>query len=141
MYVNTAEAKRKAIGNPNKNVHAKRNGSNYKGTKSAQTAAQKMAEANKPKTRQPMAPQVKLGTWLVVIIAVASLILENTIFKGNARVNAIMMILLGAACGALYYARRSTRTEDNPGGLEKALDVILIVIGVIYIFMGFLGLR
>ena len=140
MYVNVAEQKRKAIGNPNKNVHAKRNGSNYKGTKSAQTAAQKLAEANKPKERQRMAPQVKLSMWIMVLVAVASIILENTVFKGNELAHAIMMILLGVACGVVYYTRRTTNQGREQGGLEKALDVIMLVVCILYIFMGALRL-
>lgn len=142
MYVNAAEQKKKAIGNPNKNVHAKRNGSNYKGTKSAQSAAEKLAAMNQPKdrTRNKMAPQVKLAIWVMVIIAVASIVLENTVFKGNELANAIMMILLGVACGVVYYTRRTTNQGREQGGLEKALDVIMLVVCILYIFMGALRL-
>ena len=141
MYVNAAEARRKAIGNPNKNVHAKRNGSNYKGSASAQAAADKLAQANKPKERQKLAPQVKLTMWIMVIVAVASIILENSVFKGNDRANAVMMLALGLACGGVYYARRTTNGDREMSSFEKALDVILLVVCILYAFLGMMGLR
>ena len=143
MYVNVAEQKRKAIGNPNKNVHAKRNGSNYKGTKSAQTAAEKLAAMNQPKENQrsKMAPQVKLSMWIMVIIAIASIILDNTVFKGNQIANSITMLALGISCGAVYYTRRMTDDGRAKSGIETALDVVLVIICVIYIFLGAMGLR
>lgn len=141
MYVNTAEARRKAIGNPNKNIHAKRNGSNYKGTKSAQTAAEKLAEMNKPKVRKRLAPQVRLAIWILVIVGVVNIILEGTVFKGNALANAISMIVLGIACGGVYYAQRTAREDEDTRGLTKAIEVIMLVLCVIYIFLGAMGLR
>lgn len=143
MYVNVAEQKRKAIGNPNKNVHAKRNGSNYKGTQSARTAAEKLAAMNQPKEsqRRKMAPQVKLSMWIMVILAIANIVLENTLFKGNDLANAIMMIALGISCGAFYYTRRTTNGDREQSGIEKALDVVLLLICVFYIFIGAMALR
>ena len=141
MYVNAAEQKRKAIGNPNKNVHAKRNGSNYKGTQSARNAAEKMADLNQPKKRQKMAPQVRISMWIMVLIAVAGIVLENTVFRGNEPANGIMMILLGIACGVVYYTRRTTSGSKESSGIDKVLDVVLILICVFYIFLGGMRLR
>ena len=141
MYVNTAEQRRKAIGNPNKNVHAKRNGSNYKGTQSSQSAAAKMAQANQPRQRRRMAPQARLAMWVMVLIAVVSIILERTVFKDNLIANGIMMILLGLSSGVVYYTRRTTMRDEDKTGLDKALDVIVLIMCVLYIFMGFINLR
>ena len=141
MYVNAAEQRKKAIGNPNKNVHAKRNGSNYKGTKSAQTAAEKLAAMNQPKGRKRLDPKVRLAIWILVIVGIVNIILEGTVFKDNQTANAISMIVLGLCCGGVYYAQRTTRDSEDSRGLAKAIEVIMLVLCVLYVFLGFMGLR
>ena len=141
MYVNVNEQRKKAIGNPNKNVHAKRNGSNYKGTKSAQTAAEKLAAMNRPRERKRLAPRVRLAIWILVIVGIANIVLQETLFKDNTTANAISMIVLGLCCGGVYYAQRSTRDSEDSRGLAKAIEVIMLVLCVLYVFLGFMGLR
>ena len=141
MYVNTAEQRRKAIGNPNKNVHAKRNGSNYKGTASAQSAAAKLAEANRSQERQRMAPQVKWAILVLVVVGAANIILERTVFVNNPTASAIAMIIMGITCGGVYYAQRTSRGQEEPRGVAKALEVVMLILCILYVFLGCMGLR
>lgn len=128
---------RKAKGNPNKNVHHKKNGSNYKGYAAAQREAQASAAARKHE-------KSKLPTWVVVtmavifVILVAILILMNTAMQDNLIFGQIATIIIGACCGILFSMRRYTKNPDSK--LQDVIYIVLAVMAVVLIFMGGYGL-
>ena len=136
-YQKTQENIRKAKGNPNKNVHQKKNGSNYKGY----TAAKKAAEAERIAQRSDRA---KMPLWValtmvaIFVILVVVLILMNSTFKDNAIFAQISSIVIGSCCGALFYLRRFNVRPDSK--FQKILYTVLAVMAVVYIFMGGYGL-
>ena len=64
QYSNQAEQIRKAKGNPNKNIHAKKKNSNYGGYSAGSYMAQKIVDKANQQER------VKLPTWLNVTLGV-----------------------------------------------------------------------
>lgn len=136
-YQKTQENIRKAKGNPNKNVHQKKNGSNYKGY----TAAKKAAEAERIAQRSD---QAKMPLWValtmvaIFVILVVVLILMNSTFKDNAIFAQISSIVIGSCCGVLFYLRRFNVRPDSK--FQKILYAVLAVMAVVYIFMGGYGL-
>ena len=128
---------RKAKGNPNKNVHQKKNGSNYKGY----AAAKQEAEAAKAKGRREKS---KLPTWVsismtvIFVVLVAILVLMNTVMKDNLIFGQIATIVIGVCCGMLFYMRRYTKNPDSK--FQDVLYIILAVMAVVLTFMGVYGL-
>ena len=128
---------RKAKGNPNKNVHQKKNGSNYKGY----AAAKREAEAAKVSKKHE---KNKLPVWVIVtmavifIVLVAILVLMNTTMKDNLVFGQIATIIIGVCCGVLFYMRRYTKDPDSK--FQDVLYVILAVMAVVMTFMGAYGL-
>ena len=126
---------RKAKGNPNKNIHQKKNGSNYKGYSAAKQEAAKQA---------PTYARAKLPTWvtvtMIVIFAVlvAILVLMNTVMKDNLIFGQIATMIIGLSCGVLFYMRRFTKSPDSK--FQDILYVILAVMAVVMTFMGAYGL-
>lgn len=136
-YQKTQENIRKAKGNPNKNVHQKKNGSNYKGY----TAAKKAAEAERIAQRSDRAKMplwVSLTMVAIFVILVVVLILMNSTFKDNAIFAQISSIVIGSCCGVLFYLRRFNVRPDSK--FQKILYTVLAVMAVVYIFMGGYGL-
>lgn len=128
---------RKAKGNPNKNVHQKKNGSNYKGY----AAAKREAEAAKVSKKHE---KNKLPVWVIVtmavifIVLVAILVLMNTTMKDNLVFGQIATIIIGVCCGVLFYMRRYTKNPDSK--FQDVLYVVLAVMAVVMTFMGAYGL-
>jgi len=130
---------RKAKGNPNKNVHAKKSGSNYGGYAAAERKiAQKQARKEK----------VPLPTWMIVVLAVlfvcllAALILRTTVLKDVLWMTHATSVLLGAVCAFLFYTRRwrSERQPDMVDGTYKFIQIALCVFAILYGGMGIMGL-
>ena len=138
-YANQEEAIRKAKGNPNKNVHHKKKNSNYGGYTAGNYMAQKIMDKASQQER------VKLPTWLKVWLGVlfagiiVVLILRLTVYKDSILLNSLSSLLLGIACLSLFYIRRFKHTKKD-SGLYKAVTVILTLCGVVYTFMGAVGL-
>ena len=128
---------RKAKGNPNKNVHQKKNGSNYKGY----AAAKKEAEAASASRRHEKA---KYPVWVTVsmavifVLLVVILILMNTAWKDNLVFGQIATIIIGACCGVLFSMRRYTKNPDSK--FQDVLYIVLAVMSVVLIAMGGYGL-
>ena len=128
---------RKAKGNPNKNAHQKKNGSNYKGY----AAAKMEAEAAKVSKKHE---KNKLPVWVIVtmavifIVLVAILVLMNTTMKDNLVFGQIATIIIGVCCGVLFYMRRYTKNPDSK--FQDVLYVVLAVMAVVMTFMGAYGL-
>ena len=128
---------RKAKGNPNKNIHHKKNGSNYKGY----AVAQREAQATKASAKHE---KNKLPTWVVItmvvifVVLVGILILMNTAMQDNLVFGQIATIVIGACCGILFSLRRYTKNSDSK--FQDALYIVLAVMAVVLIFMGGYGL-
>lgn len=128
---------RKAKGNPNKNVHQKKNGSNYKGY----AAAKKEAEAASASRRHEKA---KYPVWVTVsmavifVLLVVILILMNTAWKDNLVFGQIATIIIGACCGVLFSMRRYTKNPDSK--FQDVLYIVLAVMSVVLIAIGGYGL-
>ena len=135
-YTRQQEAIRKAKGNPNKNVHHKKNNSNYGG---GDYQRAKAAQAAKKPER------VKLPLWLKITLGVlfgvllAALILRMTVYKESLFMNYLTSLLLGLACAALFYTRQF-RNSKKDGKLYTVITVLLAIMAVIYGGMGLLGL-
>ena len=139
QYANQEENIRKAKGNPNKNVHHKKKNSNYGGYTAGNYMAQKIMDKASQQER------VKLPTWLKVWLGVlfagiiVVLLLRLTVYKDSILLNSLSSLLLGIACLSLFYIRRFKHTKkESP--VYKIITVVLTVCGVIYTFMGAVGL-
>ena len=138
-YANQEEAIRKAKGNPNKNVHHKKKNSNYGGYTTGSYMAQKIMDKANQQER------VKLPTWLKVWLGVlfagliVVLVLRLTVYQDSILLNSLSSLLLGIACLSLFYIRRFKHTKKD-SGLYKAITVILTICGIVYTFMGAVGL-
>lgn len=139
QYANQEENIRKAKGNPNKNVHHKKKNSNYGGYTAGNYMAQKIMDKASQQER------VKLPTWLKVWLGVlfagiiVVLLLRLTVYKDSILLNSLSSLLLGIACLSLFYIRHFKHTKKD-SGLYKAVTVILTLCGVVYTFMGAVGL-
>lgn len=139
QYSNQAEQIRKAKGNPNKNIHAKKKNSNYGGYTTGNYMAQKIIDKAKQQER------VKLPTWMKICLGLlfagllVVLILRLTVYKDSVLLNSLSSLLLGVTCLALFYIRRFKHTQKD-SGLYKAITVLLTICGVVYTFMGAVGL-
>ena len=139
QYANQEEAKRKARGNPNKNVHQKKKNSNYGGYTAGNYMAQKLVDKANQQER------VKLPTWLKVYLGVVFaalltvLMLRLTVDGDSVLLNSLSTLLLGVACLSLFYIRRYKHTKKD-SALYKIITVLLTVCGVVYTFMGVMGL-
>jgi uncharacterized membrane-anchored protein len=128
---------RKAKGNPNKNVHKKKNGSNYKGY----AAAQQDARADKVSRKHEKS---KLPLWVtltmagIFVLLVVILVLMNTSMQDNLLFGQIATIVIGVCCGVLFSMRRYTKNQDSK--FQEVLYIVLAVMSVVLIFMGGYGL-
>ena len=125
----------KAKGNPNKNKHQKKNGSNYQSAAMAQRMAEKMRNKE----------HVKLPKWLSItlivlfIAIVITLILRLAVWKDNLTLAYFSSLLLGITCGVLFYTRRFFRKKKQ-GAFYSIISVLLAVACVFYTMGGFIGL-
>ena len=139
QYSNQEEAKRKAKGNPNKNIHHKKKNSNYGGYTAGSAMAQKLMDKANQQER------VKLPTWLKIWLGVVFaallvvLVLRLTVDPNNVLLNSLSSLLLGIACLSLFYIRRYKHTKKE-GALYKIITVLLTICGVVYTFVGIIGL-
>ena len=119
QYSNQAEQIRKAKGNPNKNIHAKKKNSNYGGYSAGSYMAQKIVDKANQQER------VKLPTWLNV--------------KDSAMLGHLSSVLLGVTCGTLFYIRKYKHTKKN-SGLYTVITIVLVIMCLLYTTFGVLGL-
>lgn len=77
-YARMERDKRKAIGNPNKNVHHKKNGSNYQ--KDTGSMVRSTSTRQEP---EKMSTTMKVLIGVVFVALVAALVLRSTVWKDN----------------------------------------------------------
>lgn len=129
--VDIKEQIRKAKGNPNKNIHAKKKNSNYK-----QEIVQTKKE-EQPLPKVPTGPKVLII--VVIVLLIADLFCNLVFFKDNQLVTYLSALYLGVACLILYGLRdytymRNPKTRDNTG--NKILSWLLVIMGGLYIVTG-----
>ena len=100
-YARMERDKRKAIGNPNKNIHHKKNGSNYQ--KDTGSMVRSTSTRQEP---EKMSTTMKVLIGVVFGALVAALVLRSTVWKDNVVAGAWMMVLVGAVCVLRYYVRK-----------------------------------
>jgi len=138
QYANKQEEIRKAKGNPNKNVHAKKNGSNYQGYTAGHYMADKITQKVAKQERVVLPTGLKLALGIDLAVLVAALILRLTIWKENELMSYITTVLLGITCAGLFYIRKNYHNDKK--GLYTVIQILLCVFGVLYAVMGVMGL-
>lgn len=134
-YAKQERARQKAKGNPNKNVHKKKNNSNYQGAVMAKMISDKVAKQER----------VKLPKWLNIVIAslvvavLVVLILRLAVFKDSQVLLSLSSLLLGITCAVLFYTRKYFHKKKNDR-LYSIITVVLVIMAIIYIFSGAMGL-
>ena len=128
-YGNRDEEIRKAKGNPNKKIHAKKKNSNYGGYNGA-------AEEKSTLNKLPTWMKVTLIVDIVVIVVL--LILRLGVLKNNAPLSYITTLFLGLTCAFLAYMRNYQYKKKSTA--YKILQVILILMAILYIYMGAMGI-
>ena len=130
------EDKRKAIGNPNKNIHHKKNGSNYQ--KDTGSMVRSTSTRQEP---EKMSTTMKVLIGVVFGALVAALVLRSTVWKDNVVAGAWMMVLVGAVCGLMYYVRKRYPGKRKVGGtMDTVISALLILFCVVYVGMGAMAL-
>ena len=136
QYANQEEAIRKAKGNPNKNVHHKKNGSNYQ--KDTGSMVRSTSARQEP---EKMSTSMKVLIGVVFVVLVAALVLRSTVWKENVVAGAWMMVLVGAVCGLMYYVRKRYPGKRKVGGtMDTVISALLILFCVVYVGMGAMAL-
>ena len=128
---------RKAKGNPNKNIHHKKNGSNYGGRSVSELQAEK-AQKNNPQ-REPLPTGVKWALIASVGAMMITLILRLAVFPTSEVASCLASLFLGIACLVIFYTRKYTM-KDKKGFFYTFLSILLIVIGIAYTLISLLGL-
>lgn len=139
QYANKQEEIRKAKGNPNKNVHAKKKNSNYGGTYTAgHYMADKLTQKVAKQERVALPKGLKIAIAADIVVLLAVLILRMTVWKDNLAVSYATTLLLGLTCAGLFYIRKYYHKDKS--GLYKIIQIILCVFGILYSVMGIMGL-
>lgn len=138
QYASRDEEIRKAKGNPNKNIHAKKKNSNYGGYAAGHRPADKTGEGARQQER------VKLPTWMNVtliidlVVILALLLLRMTALKDSDLLTYCTTLLLGLTCAFLFYVRRFKHKVKTT--MYKVIQVVLGLVAVVYVYMGIVGI-
>lgn len=135
-YARMERDKRKAIGNPNKNIHHKKNGSNYqKDTGSMVRSTPARQEPEK------MSTTMKVLIGVVFVALVAALVLRSTVWKDNVVAGAWMMVLVGAVVRPHVLRPQALPGKRKVGGtMDTVISALLILFCVVYVGMGAMAL-
>lgn len=136
QYASQQEAIRKAKGNPNKNIHHKKNNSNYGG---GDYLAYKVAQKVNQQERVKLPTWMKIGLGVIFALLFVTLILRLTVYKDSVVMNSVSSLMLGITCGALFYVRRFKHTQKD-GSMYKIISVLLAGMCLLYGAMGIIGL-
>lgn len=139
QYANKEEEIRKAKGNPNKNIHKKKGNSNYGGYTAGNYMADKLAQKVREQEKVQLPTWQKVTLAVLFIVLIVLLVLRLTIWKDNIFMSYVTTILLGVACGVLFYVRRFNHKQRDKSGY-KIIQALLAIIAVLYIGMGAMGL-
>ena len=131
---------RKAKGNPNKNIHHKKNGSNYGG---GDYIAKKKAERQEHFERKRESIFDMNGTQRIVfivlmVLAVVGAILSGNVFKGTDTGKFLPSVAMGLPCCFLTYVGFTNRSK-----VRSTFQTILLVVLAfcsLYAVVGLLGL-
>ncbi len=134
-YAKQERAKQKAKGNPNKNIHHKKNNSNYQGAVMAKMIADKLDK--KEKVKLPTWLKITIGVMLVAVVV--ALILRMSVFKDSLFFSYLSSLLLGIICAVLFYTRKYFHKKKNDR-MYSVITIVLAVMAVIYIFSGAMGM-
>ena len=131
---------RKAKGNPNKNIHHKKNGSNYGGV---DYVAKKQAERQARFERKresifDMSRTQGIVFAVLLALAVVGVILSNTVFKGTDTAKFLPSVAMGLPCCALAYIGFTNRNKKRTP-FQTVLLFLLAACGL-YALVGLLGL-
>ena len=137
MYVNTKEAIRKAKGNPNKNVHAKKNGSNYGGYSAE--SAEKAAKPTETSRRQKLPKNWRTALIADLIVIMVLIILRATPLKDNHILGYTTTLVLGLSCGGFFCYRKIYRKAEDRDTWFSVIQVILFLVAAFYILMSAMG--
>ncbi len=122
----------KAKGNPNKNVHQKKNGSDYH----VRDRVQPESTQQQSTSQMPLWVKIALGVAFGVLLVMVILI--NTSLKGNPLAVHSTSLVTGLSCLLVYYSRRFLNKKETTG--FKVIGMILLVLGAIYAVMGAYGM-
>lgn len=137
MYVNTKEAIRKAKGNPNKNIHAKKNGSNYGGYSAEK--AEKVTKPSETGSRLNLPKNWKIALIADLIVIMALIIMRATPLKDNHVLGYVTTLVLGLSCGGFFCYRKIYRKAADRDTWFNVIQVILFLVAAFYIFMSIMG--
>ena len=138
MYVNAREQIRKAKGNPNKNVHAKKNGSNYGGY-TENTAPKKVADTSRSSRRVKMPKNWRIALIVSLVAMMVLIILRMTPLKENLILGYSTTLMLGLFCGGLFCYRKIYRKAEDRDTAFNIIQVILFLVAAFYILMSVMG--
>ena len=134
MYVNTKEAIRKARGNPNKNVHAKKNGSNYGGY-----SAEKPEKQTETSRRQKLPKNWRTALIADLIVIMVLIILRATPLKDNHILGYTTTLVLGLSCGGFFCYRKIYRKAEDRDTWFSVIQILLFLVAAFYILMSAMG--
>ena len=131
---------RKAKGNPNKNIHHKKNGSNYGG---GDYIAKKQAERKEHFERKresifDMNKTQRIVFIVLLVLAAAGVILSGNVFKDTDTGKYLPSVAMGLPCCFLAYVGFSNRFKTRTA-FQTVLLVVLAFCGL-YALGGLLGL-
>ncbi len=131
---------RKAKGNPNKNIHHKKNGSNYGGYASA--AKKKAERVAPPERKRESIFDMNRTQWIVfavlIVAAAVGVILSNTALKDTAPARYLPSVAMGVPCCFLAYVGFTNRDKKHTA-IQTVLLVVLALCGL-YALLGLMGL-
>ena len=139
-YAQQQESIRKAKGNPNKNIHHKKNGSNYGG---GDYVAKRKAERQQHFERKresifDMNRTQRIVFIVLLVLAVAGVILSGNVFKDTDTGKYLPSVAMGLPCCFLAYVGFSNRFKSRTT-FQTILLVVLAFCGL-YAVVGLLGL-
>ena len=142
-YAQQQENIRKARGNPNKNVHRKKNGSNYGG---ADYVAQRQARKQEEQTRSrrtglfDLTPAGRIVFTVLLVATIVMMILGNSSLKDTLAGRYVPSLLVGLTCCFLAYNGFLNRNNVEKTTRQKVLQWVLTGFGILYTFLGLSGL-
>ena len=134
-YNSSGQSGRKPSNKSNRNRHPKKNGSNYHPDR---PAAPQPAQNTRQQSWTKLPLPGKVLFFVILALLVAVLILRVAIFPDSLVMANIASLILGLACIGLFFMRRLTSTTEGSGA--TVLNLVLIALGVLYLFLGVTGL-